>query len=164
LLFEWTIMSDFLKRLEQLSPEKQELMKLFLHEEGLQAPRENHVAPRTHVEETLAGIWSEVLGVNEVGVHDNFFALGGDSIHSIQVIARANRAGLGVTSALLFRHPTIAGMATAIEEPGQDPVAMAAKPRLAPPPNANSPAMTPYDFPEADLSPDDLARIIRKLT
>jgi aryl carrier-like protein len=163
LLFEWTIMSEFLKRLEQLSPEKQELMKLFLHEEGLQAPRENHVAPRTHVEETLAGIWSEVLGVNEVGIHDNFFALGGDSIHSIQVIARANRAGLGVSSTLLFQHPTIAELAAATKEAGQNPVATAAKHRLSPPPNASSSAITPHEFPEADLSPDDLARIIRKL-
>jgi len=155
-------MSDFLKRLQSLSPEKRELMELFLHQEGLRAPQENHVAPRTPVEKALAAIWSEVLGVKDVGIHDNFFALGGDSIHSIQVIAKATRAGLGVKSTLLFNHPTIAELALVIEEHGQRaaPTEAGGKPRHG----ARSSEINVDDFPEADLSPADLERIIRKLT
>ncbi|MFI9262198.1 amino acid adenylation domain-containing protein [Streptomyces sioyaensis] len=66
------------------------------------------VAPRTPVEETLAGIWAEVLGVEQVGVHDNFFGLGGDSILSIQVISRAKRYDLHLTPRMIFQHQTVA--------------------------------------------------------
>jgi amino acid adenylation domain-containing protein len=70
------------------------------------------VAPRNATEELLAGIWSEVLRVAEVGIHDNFFDLGGDSILSIQIIARANRAGLQLTTKQIFQHQTVAQLAT----------------------------------------------------
>jgi acyl-coenzyme A synthetase/AMP-(fatty) acid ligase len=53
-----------------------------------------YVAPRTPVEETLTRVWAETLRVPRVGVQDNFFELGGDSILSIQVVARAHRAGV----------------------------------------------------------------------
>lgn len=71
-----------------------------------------YVAPRTPEEETLAAIWGDVLKVERVGVHDNFFELGGDSILSIQIIARANQAGLALTPRQLFEHPTVAGLAS----------------------------------------------------
>ncbi|HXC68481.1 MAG TPA: amino acid adenylation domain-containing protein [Pyrinomonadaceae bacterium] len=66
---------------------------------------------RSGVEEVLAGIWSEVLKVERVGIHDNFFELGGDSILSIKVIARANRAGLKLTPRQLFQNQTVAELA-----------------------------------------------------
>ncbi|HEY0604050.1 MAG TPA: amino acid adenylation domain-containing protein, partial [Herpetosiphonaceae bacterium] len=69
------------------------------------------VAPGTPVETTLARIWAEVLRVETVGVHDNFFALGGDSILSIQIVARATQAGLRLTPRQLFQHQTIAELA-----------------------------------------------------
>jgi amino acid adenylation domain-containing protein/non-ribosomal peptide synthase protein (TIGR01720 family) len=69
------------------------------------------VEPHTSDEQTLAEIWRQVLGVKHVGVHDNFFELGGDSILSIQVIARANQAGLHLTPRQLFEHPTVAELA-----------------------------------------------------
>jgi non-ribosomal peptide synthase protein (TIGR01720 family) len=69
-------------------------------------------APRNQVEETLARIWSDILGIERVGMHDNFFDLGGDSILSIQIIARANQAGLGLTPRQLFQHQTVAELAT----------------------------------------------------
>ncbi len=68
-------------------------------------------APRSEVEELLAGIWAEVLGVERVGIHDNFFELGGDSILSIQSIARANQAGLQLSPKDLFEHQTVALLA-----------------------------------------------------
>ncbi len=67
--------------------------------------------PRTPGEERLAAIWREVLGLDSVGVHDNFFQLGGDSILSIQIVARARRAGRLFTPRQLFEHQTIAGLA-----------------------------------------------------
>ncbi|MFJ8755093.1 amino acid adenylation domain-containing protein [Streptomyces sp. NPDC102441] len=65
------------------------------------------VEPRTADERTMATIWAEVLGVERVGVTDDFFDLGGDSILSIQVVFRSRRAGLQVSSSDLFRHPTV---------------------------------------------------------
>jgi non-ribosomal peptide synthase protein (TIGR01720 family) len=70
-----------------------------------------YTAPSTPIQEVLAEIWTEVLGLDEVGVDDNFFELGGDSIVSIQVVARARRAGIHVTPAELFEHQTIAKLA-----------------------------------------------------
>ncbi|MGW3270893.1 non-ribosomal peptide synthase/polyketide synthase [Streptomyces kronopolitis] len=70
-----------------------------------------HVAPRNDTESCLAGIWAEVLGIPRVGVEDNFFALGGDSILSIQIVSRARRAGLALTSKDVFRHQTVAELA-----------------------------------------------------
>jgi amino acid adenylation domain-containing protein/non-ribosomal peptide synthase protein (TIGR01720 family) len=78
------------------------------------APGDDHVAPRTEVEQTLAGIWAEVLGVERVGVHDNFFDLGGDSILSIQVVSRARRAGLRLTSKHIFLRQTVAALSSEI--------------------------------------------------
>ncbi|HSF38965.1 MAG TPA: non-ribosomal peptide synthase/polyketide synthase [Thermoanaerobaculia bacterium] len=69
------------------------------------------VAPGTPAEQALTAIWSQVLGVAQVGIHDNFFELGGDSILSIQIVARANQAGLRVTPRQIFLHPTVAGLA-----------------------------------------------------
>jgi amino acid adenylation domain-containing protein len=69
------------------------------------------VPPRTPFEQSLAAIWAEVLGLKQVGIHNNFFELGGDSILSIQVIARANQAGLELTPKQLFQHQTIAELA-----------------------------------------------------
>ena len=72
------------------------------------------VEPRTAAEETLAKIWSGVLGVDPIGVNDNFFELGGDSILSIQIIARANQAGLRLSPRQLFQHQTIAELAAVV--------------------------------------------------
>ncbi|MBE9068367.1 amino acid adenylation domain-containing protein [Leptolyngbya cf. ectocarpi LEGE 11479] len=68
-------------------------------------------AASTAAEQTLVGIWQDLLRVDNIGIHDNFFELGGDSILSIQVIARANQAGLQLTPRQLFEHQTIAGLA-----------------------------------------------------
>jgi amino acid adenylation domain-containing protein/non-ribosomal peptide synthase protein (TIGR01720 family) len=72
---------------------------------------EELVAPGSPAERQLAAIWSEVLGVERVGVHDNFFELGGDSILSIQVIARAQQAGLRLSPRQIFQHQTVAELA-----------------------------------------------------
>jgi amino acid adenylation domain-containing protein/non-ribosomal peptide synthase protein (TIGR01720 family) len=71
------------------------------------------VAPRNPREERLAEIWSAVLGVDRVGSHDNFFELGGDSILSLQIVARARKAGITLTPRQLFEHQTLAELAAA---------------------------------------------------
>ncbi len=73
-------------------------------------------APRTPNEAILAEVWRRVLGVETVGVGDNFFALGGDSILTLQVVAGARAHGLAVTPRQVFEHPTIGGLA-AVAEP-----------------------------------------------
>ncbi|KUF18775.1 non-ribosomal peptide synthetase [Streptomyces silvensis] len=77
-----------------------------------------HVAPRTPTERVLAGIWAQVLHVERVGADDNFFALGGDSILSIQVVAQARQAGLTVTSRDVYRHQTVAALARCADASG----------------------------------------------
>ncbi|WP_410575114.1 amino acid adenylation domain-containing protein [Amycolatopsis sp. cmx-4-61] len=71
------------------------------------------VAPRTATETALAEVWARVLGleVSRIGVRDDFFDLGGDSILSIQLVFQARRAGLGFSSRDLFLHPTIERLA-----------------------------------------------------
>src|SRR6185503_1985732 len=71
----------------------------------------NFEAPRTETEQILAAIWSEVLEIVPVGIHDNFFEMGGDSILSIQVVARAKEAGMILTPKQLFQCQTVAELA-----------------------------------------------------
>jgi aryl carrier-like protein len=74
-----------------------------------------HVAPRNPVEEILAAVWAEVLHLDRVGVHDNFFALGGDSILAIQVVTRSRKRGVRFAPRQIFQHQTIARLAAAAE-------------------------------------------------
>lgn len=74
---------------------------------------EESAASQNPMEEQLALIWAHVLGRERVGIHQNYFALGGDSIRSIQIVTRARRAGLHLTPRQLFEHQTIAELAAA---------------------------------------------------
>jgi amino acid adenylation domain-containing protein/non-ribosomal peptide synthase protein (TIGR01720 family) len=85
-----------------------------LDKAALPAPvfdRAEYTAPATEAERQLASIWQDVLRIERVGIHDNFFEIGGDSILSIQVVARASQAGLAITARQLFETQTIAGLA-----------------------------------------------------
>ncbi|GGL11304.1 non-ribosomal peptide synthetase [Nocardia jinanensis] len=68
-------------------------------------------APVTVVEKTLAGLFAEVLGLDEVGPDDSFFALGGDSIMSLQLVTRARAAGVLFSAREVFERKTVAGLA-----------------------------------------------------
>jgi non-ribosomal peptide synthase protein (TIGR01720 family) len=70
--------------------------------------------PQDAVEGILAQIWADVLGLERIGLRDNFFEVGGDSILSIQIIARAHQAGLRMTPNQIFDHPTVAELAASI--------------------------------------------------
>jgi amino acid adenylation domain-containing protein/non-ribosomal peptide synthase protein (TIGR01720 family) len=75
------------------------------------APAAAFVAPRNDVERLLAEAFATGLGLDRVGIHDNFFALGGDSIRSIEVLSRARAAGVDLDFGSLFSHPTVAQLA-----------------------------------------------------
>jgi nonribosomal peptide synthetase CepB len=83
------------------------------------------VAPRSPAEEALAELFAAVLGLPTVGVEDSFFALGGDSIVSIQLVARARAAGLRITPRQIFELRTVAALA-AVAVPAESPAAEAA--------------------------------------
>ena len=79
-------------------------------------PEANFVAPSTPIHKQLAEIWIEVLGIERVGIHDNFFKLGGDSLLATQVVSRIRglfRVELPLRSS--FELPTVAGLAERIE-------------------------------------------------
>ncbi|HEX4953895.1 MAG TPA: amino acid adenylation domain-containing protein [Thermoanaerobaculia bacterium] len=79
--------------------------------------------PRNPREALLAEIWAEVLGRPRVGVDDNFFEIGGDSILSIQIVARASHRGLRLTPRQIFLHQTVAELAAVAEEGPSEPMA-----------------------------------------
>jgi amino acid adenylation domain-containing protein/FkbH-like protein len=84
------------------------------------APTEGYVAPRSPIEEVVAGIWAEVLRLPQVGVNDEFFSLGGHSLLATQVVSRIRQAcRVEVPLRALFETPTIAGLAALIEKAGK---------------------------------------------
>jgi len=79
------------------------------------------IAPQSSKEIILADIWKNLLNIEQVGIKDNFFAIGGDSIISLQVVARARDKGLGLDPKDIFRHQTIQALAElATQEETQD--------------------------------------------
>lgn len=77
-------------------------------------PGAERTPPRTARERRLAACWEAALKRPDIGVHDNFFDLGGDSILRIQIIARARALGLALTLKDLFSHQTIAELARVV--------------------------------------------------
>ena len=91
------------------------------------AARAAHVAPRTPLEQQLVDIWQTVLDLPQVGIQDNFFALGGDSIIAIQVVSHARQLGLDIAPRDLFLKQTIEQLADSVSqwrEVAQQPVAL----------------------------------------
>ena len=68
-------------------------------------------APRSPQEELLCALFAETLGLPRVGIEDNFFALGGDSISSIELVSRARQAGLLITPRDIFQHQSVEALA-----------------------------------------------------
>jgi amino acid adenylation domain-containing protein len=124
-------------------------------------PRRELAAPRDEVEELLAGIWAEVLGLGQVGIQDNFFELGGDSVLGIRMTARARRAGVHFSLRHLFQHQTIAALAAAAVIGPVEELLPAAPPR--PRPAAAAGVLSPADFPAAGLTQEGLDEVLAEL-
>ena len=75
-----------------------------------------YAAPKKEIEKQLCQLWQEILGIKKVGIHDDFFSLGGDSILSIQMVAKARKLGLTFNIANLFQVKTIANLARLIQQ------------------------------------------------
>jgi amino acid adenylation domain-containing protein len=102
---------------------------------------------RTATERLLAGVWEQVLSLDRVGAHDNFFDLGGNSVRLLAVLngLRERGADAGVTLVDLFRHPTVAALAARLDRPAAPAAAPA-----APPPGGASPTAAPAPGAPAD--------------
>ncbi|MFD7611483.1 amino acid adenylation domain-containing protein [Streptomyces sp. NPDC059828] len=87
------------------------------------APAGRHVEPRTPEEELFAGVWTEVLGVGGIGVHDDFFHLGGDSIRAVQLAGALHDRGWQVTLRDVFNAPTVAELLPLARPVAADPAA-----------------------------------------
>ncbi|MFF4646796.1 amino acid adenylation domain-containing protein [Streptomyces sp. NPDC001389] len=85
-------------------------------------------APRDEREETLCALFAEVLGLERVGIDDDYFALGGDSIRSIQVVARAKARGTLITVREIFEHRTVARLAELVDGRDEETPALAELP------------------------------------
>ena len=70
-----------------------------------------YVSPKNEIEEKIVEVWESVLGRKGIGVNENFFTIGGDSIKAIQIVARMNKAGFKVRTRDIFRDPNISALA-----------------------------------------------------
>ncbi|MEN9868154.1 MAG: hypothetical protein RL748_3744, partial [Pseudomonadota bacterium] len=106
-----------------------------------QSAQDAYLAPRNQTEQTLCSIWQQVLGVRRVGISDNFFTLGGDSIVAIRIISQTRQAGYQITAGELFATQTIQALAPhllALGEPGTSNQHGPQSARLSVKPGANS--------------------------
>ncbi|HVI70367.1 MAG TPA: AMP-binding protein, partial [Pyrinomonadaceae bacterium] len=162
---EYMIPASFMQLEELPLTANGKLDRRALPDPGHQRPalETERVGPSTPVEETLVRIWSEVLGLNEVGIHDNFFELGGDSILSIQIVARANQAGLRLAPKHLFQYQTVAELALMAEQAAAAVDDNWARVKDADN-RAQDVAFTPSDFPTVNLSQEQLDKLISKVS
>ena len=111
-----------------------------LHKPALSLNEENSLttAPRNALEQQILAIWQTVLKTDAIGVTDNFFALGGDSILSLQVIARMRKQGFKLTPKILFDNQTIADLAKVL--------AQEVKPELSVIPRSKASGLAPLSY------------------
>ncbi|TPG69307.1 amino acid adenylation domain-containing protein [Brevibacillus laterosporus] len=75
-----------------------------------------YTAPRNPIEETLSAVWQDILGVNRIGIAENFFQLGGDSIKALQVCSQMRKLGFELSVKNLLQHPSIAELSPSVRE------------------------------------------------
>jgi len=127
----------------------------------MSAQQNMYAAPRTEIEKILCHIWQEVLGIERVGITDNFFNLGGHSLLIMQVISRLQQQGLSVTARQLFTTPLVMDLANVLEVNTADALSeFKAPPNLIP---------REYEFITSDmltlvsLSDKEIASIVEKI-
>jgi acyl-CoA synthetase (AMP-forming)/AMP-acid ligase II len=98
-----------------------DLLHVEARDQNVSAVEQEYVAPRTHEETVLADIWSRILGREAVGVYDDFFRLGGDSILATQVISQVRKImEVELSPITMFESPTIAGLARTLHASRQN--------------------------------------------
>jgi acyl carrier protein len=81
---------------------------------------QDHVAPTTTLEREIADIWTDVLGTDHIGLHDDFFDLGGHSMMVMRLAAKLRETyGVEMSLTTLFEHPTVAEQAEAVTDARQ---------------------------------------------
>jgi amino acid adenylation domain-containing protein len=94
-------------------------IKALQRQDTNERPRSSYVAPRNEEERTIAAIWQEILAKNEIGVHDNFFDLGGQSLTAVELISEiGKKIGKDMPVNILYKHPTIAKLSSYLREEG----------------------------------------------
>jgi hypothetical protein len=134
------------------------------------AKREVEAPPRNDVESKLAAIWEELLGVDGVGVRDNFFDLGGDSVLGLRIVSRASEMGISLSPGQIFEHQTIEELARVASEdvipseehPAGDPPAEATIEGETGVGTPEADRLAAGSFPEAELSRDELDNLVSK--
>jgi hypothetical protein len=110
---------DLATVLQELGTHMGPALRASLHKPIHARPRlgNNYVLPRNRSEQLLAGIWQKLLGLEEVGIHDNFFDLGGHSLLATQVMSRVREAfQVDLALRVLFEAPTVAELALRVEQ------------------------------------------------
>ncbi|WP_338927442.1 amino acid adenylation domain-containing protein (plasmid) [Mycetohabitans endofungorum] len=118
--------------------------------------RQVYEAPQGELETSLAEIWSELLGVEQVGRHDSFFALGGHSLLAVQLIERLRRRGLGISVRALFDTPVLSALAQSLGQHRD----------MAVPPNRitrETTVLTPELLPLIDLTQREIDHIVEQV-
>lgn len=113
------------------------------------------VKPPTETEQILTKVWEKVLDISPIELEDNFFEIGGDSILSIQIVAKARTEGIHFTAEQLFRHQTIGQLADEIEKSTKSAV-----------PSAKTHSDHPDEESESntrDLSMEDISEVLRQI-
>ncbi|MEM7357111.1 MAG: condensation domain-containing protein, partial [Acidobacteriota bacterium] len=106
-----------------------------------------HAPPRDSIEVTLVDLWRELLGERSIGIHDDFFALGGHSLLAVRLLARLQeRLEVTVPLRTFFRHSTVAGLASCLEEAGGE-----GRRQLPPLGPSNDPSDAPLSFAQQRL-------------
>ncbi|KAG0004747.1 hypothetical protein BGZ80_005566, partial [Entomortierella chlamydospora] len=118
---------------------------------------QGYEAPQGEIEKTLAAIWSDVLKVDQIGRHDNFFMLGGHSLLAVQMIERLHRVELNLSIRDLFETPTLSALSQSLNKHHID--AMAPTNRITP----DVTVITPDLLPLIDLSQDDINTIVKQV-
>jgi acyl-CoA synthetase (AMP-forming)/AMP-acid ligase II len=97
------------------------VQRIGLHEKFKQELTTGFVEPSGEMELLIARVWKDTLGIDRVGAHDNFFSLGGDSLHGMRTIVKAREAGLLITPQMIFQYPTVSQLASLAKRiPGKE--------------------------------------------